>query len=361
MDITNFYNNNDLVYSTQEINYLNQYYKMNYNKYNSYSDFVAPISALLDKNIFVQAEFYKQYLVQKAIQPGFLVELNIAATIAKILKLQPVQGLDLYTYANSKYKIEMSGNLGKSSGTIHDLILTDLSTKQIYQCEIKDQIARAGEMDLRYTEEGKLYKAPKAKNIEGFQFFIDAFNATHSVFDYVGTNYQIKDLDNCGIVVQKYFDNVDILFTYLDDKMVTIPFIFLSNAQIVKLFSFQNSEIRTLNGKNAVNIYTPHYFATMIRDKSFLISEDATTYIFDATMLKPCVGRGKNEITKYIIPYGFSIKAKDVHIVDNNLIVKKNKVKQNNANISIHIALAQNYEDIKTLVVQEGGEDGLLI
>jgi hypothetical protein len=125
---------------------------------------------------------------------------------------------------------------------------------------------------------------------------------------------------------------------------------------LMQLYSLKGSEIRGTGGKNPVNVFTPKYLERILAP--FIVNETATEYTLiygnSEDKIHPKKGRGRTDITRFTIPYGFMFRVADIiEKTENTITIPKNKIKQLNANISVHIQLSSDYERIKKIVLGE--------
>ena len=352
MDLTKFYDNVSLINTVNEIDYLNEYYKTNFQKYNDFEELISPIYHIVKKNSLLLKEIKKQFINNKALQPGVLSEINIFTTVAHVLGITQFLTEDnQYIGENEEFELRLVGNLGHTHETeIHDIILIDKLNNKTYACEIKEHLARATDKDLKYDENGRLYRgARQTIDLSKIQDFIDYYNQNITVFGHFGHNFPIS-AEHCTALFLDYFKNIDYIFTYLKDKLLVMP---KNQDLFTKIYSFKGSEVRGTNGKNKSNIFTPKYFERTIAP--FIIKETDKTYTFKydgKTGIVPVIGRGKSVVSSYNIPYGFKFAVSDVvEKTENSITVLKSKIKQLNPNISIHIKLNADYDEIKKLVL----------
>ena len=223
------------------------------------------------------------------------------------------------------------------------MIVIDKKNNKKYTFEIKDNKhgARSGEMDLRYTEDGKL--CPTLNSKKDFSFFapyVNEFNLNCNYFELKG-NYKLEEKYHLPIV-KKYYSTVDFFLTIVNDKLVCIP------ANIVhNYFDYSGSEIRRL-GKNPVKIFTPKHLEKTILNHASFISEDKEYYTVKNDIFGIRNPRNTDVSRKYNLPSVYEIeKSKVIFLEDGVCKIPKKYIKQKNANISIHTKLAIGYNDLK--------------
>lgn len=356
MNLNIFYDNVKLINTAEEIKYLNEYYKNNYNQYSDFDDFILPIQQLIQNNSLLKYELYKQFLAKRGLQGGILTEINIFKTILTILNITDITiDNNRYIAENNEWSVILQGNLAHGNANkSHDLIIYDKLYNKKYNGEIKEPLARASDGDVRYNEQGQIYKTTRQSiDLECIKDFINYYNTNITVFSHKGHNYQIKPKD-CQNLFLNYFNNIDLLFTYVENKLIVIP---NDTNLLLKVFSLQGSEIRGCNGKNPVTIFTPIYFKKTIQP--FVIEETDTTYTLkysnNENEIHLVKGRGRIDATRFSIPYGFMFKVADcINQTLDTVTIAKNKIKQLSPNISVHINLLSSYQEIKTLVLERG-------
>lgn len=235
------------------------------------------------------------------------------------------------TLENSNWKLTATGDLGKGKGNCHDFELLNKKKNEIIILEVKRRVARCGESDLKYNEEGKLARPNRSKTwFPEWEYFIEEFNKNNSIFSLQG-NYLLSG--DFSSVAAAYFKDVDYLIT-CDGKnnLIAIP----AN-EILNHISFKGSEIRA-KGKNPVKVFTPINCRDTFINSSSFIREDTNSYIMRPQCLIAVAGRGGE--SKY---YNFENSVYKVEkigierINENEIKIPKNKIKQLNSNISIHM------------------------
>lgn len=346
LDLNIFYNNVKLIHSKEEIDNFNTIYVNNYIKAKTFEDLIDKFPKNLHP--IIAHEFKKQYELKIGIQGGVLVELTILATVAKLFNIENFKFENSkYTYENDKYSFVLQGNSGHGGITEgNDLIITDKINNKKYNCEIKEPFARLNEKDFLYDEEGHLCKTSRTSDEEFKKFLpiIQAYNNTTSVFQHIGHNFPLGT-ELVSEIIDNYFDNVDYLFTYVDNYLLVLP---KDKSLFSKIYTNNGSEIRGTNGKNLKNVFTPVYAKKVL--SKYLICEDNQYYYFNAQSFT-CVNSRESAGHRYKFKEGFAIKG-DVTIKDNILKCKKNQFKQNSPLVSPKIKLISNYNDIKTIVLQ---------
>jgi hypothetical protein len=340
--IKKFYNHNDLVLTKQEILKIETGYKEVIDNKISWEHFLTINLLSLERAPLVKEYCEKQMVNNKGLQGGKVFEIVVLTTIANIFNAKYIGN---FSFETDEMIITLTAEKGKGTGTTKDLCFTRKDTGFSYIGEIKDEVARCGECDLKYDEEGHLYPTPRAKNWSPeWQPILDAFNAETSMFNIFGHNYKIECFTQaCASVMMHYLHGVDFVFTTIDNKLVTIP---VNETDIMSLFSFSGSEIRS-NGKNPVNPFTKNYLHKQIINSEYFISENEVCYIMQRDAISEKKGRGGGKTTRYGFIDGFIVKQEGVVFNnDNTITIDKKSIKQLNSNISIHIRLVKNYQEI---------------
>lgn len=350
--ITNFYKNNNLILTQKEIKILEEYFKNNLNKYDSWEDFSSPIIGILNKSLPVTDYYKNQYIIQKGLQCGKLLEIVVGETLSTIFNTN-------YTgrnsFENDKYCISLTGDAGKSTGEVADIEIFDKESGYVYIGEVKDEIARPGDCDLKYDENGHLYPSSRAtKWDEAWRPVLNVFNENTCTFDWFGHNYPISQhKDICVNITRNYFNGIDFLFTCKEDKLVTIP---MDNFDAISsIFSFQGSEIRVA-GKNTAKPFTEEYMKNIILNSEYFIEETSDAYRMKTEVFPSLNNQGRNGGTssKYNFIPGFKVEKSKVTFSENNeCIIAKNGILQLNPNISVHIAINKSYDDIKKIFKED--------
>jgi hypothetical protein len=341
--IANFYSNNDMILTQAEIRTLENHFKKTSLGADSWTQFSTPIATILSKSVAVADYYQHQFDNALGLQGGKILEIVVGETLGRIFNANYV-GNNIFE--GEQYSIILTGEDGKGSGASYDIKIIDKINNISYIGEVKDEIARCGECDLKYDEEGHLFPSSQVKNWnDAWWPILNAFNASTSMFNIFGHNFKISHFeDACTAVARSYFDKVDFLFTCKQNKLITIP---MENFDAVKmLFCFDNSEIRS-KGKNTANIFTPNYLNKMISNSEYFIQMEGSDYIFNQNILSKRNPRGSS-ISKYFnfIP-GFVVEKKGVTFNDNNTcLIKAKSIKQLNSNISIHFKIKAKYDEI---------------
>lgn len=350
--IANFYENNSLILTKKEIKILEEYFKNNLGKYSDWKVFSSPIINILNKSLPVMDYYKNQYDASKGLQCGKLLEIVIGDTLSRIFNTSYITH---NIFESSKYRISLTGEAGKGTGNTADIEILDKESGHVYIGEVKDEIARPGDCDLKYDENGHLYSSSRStKWDEAWRPIIDNFNANTCTFDWFGHNYPIsKHKEICVNITRNYFKNIDFLFTCKEDKLVTIP---MNNFNAISsIFSFHGSEIRAA-GKNAVKPFTEQYMKNAILNSEYFIEETADAYRMKIEVFPSldCKGRNGGISSKYNFIPGFKVEKNKVTFDDNGeCTILKSGILQLNPNISVHMAIKKSYNEIKKIFKED--------
>ena len=341
--IANFYSNNDMILTQAEIHTLENHFKKAFLGADSWTQFSTPIATILSKSVAVADYYQHQFNNALGLQGGKILEIVVGETLGRIFNARYI-GNNIFE--GEQYSIILTGEDGKGSGASYDIKIIDKINNVSYIGEVKDEIARCGDCDLRYDEKGHLFPAPKAtKWDDAWWPVLNAFNASTSMFDIFGHNFKISQFeDACATIAYNYFNDVDFLFTCKQNKLITIP---MKNFDAVKtLFCFDGSEIRS-SGKNPVNSFTPIYMNKTILNSEYFVRMNGNDYVVNQAMLTEKVGRGGGISSRYGFIPGFIVKKDGVTFNDDGTcLIKANSIKQLNANISVHFQIKAKYDEI---------------
>lgn len=350
--IANFYENNNLMLTQKEIKVLEEYFKNNLEKYSSWEVFSSPIINILNKSLPVMDYYKNQYEASKGLQCGKLLEIVIGDTLSRIFNASYIAP---NIFESNKYRISLTGEAGKGTGEVADIEILDKESGYVYIGEVKDEIARPGDCDLKYDENGHLYPSSRStKWDEAWRPIIDNFNTNTCTFDWFGHNYPIsKHKEICVNITRNYFKNIDFLFTCKEDKLVTIP---MDNFDAISsIFSFHGSEIRAA-GKNTVKPFTEQYMKSAILNSEYFIEETADAYRMKIEVFPSLDRKGRNGGTssKYNFIPGFKVEKNKVTFDDNGeCVIFKSGILQLNPNISVHMAIKKSYNEIKKIFKED--------
>lgn len=157
--IANFYENNSLILTKKEIKILEEYFKNNLGKYSDWKVFSSPIINILNKSLPVMDYYKNQYDASKGLQCGKLLEIVIGDTLSRIFNTSYITP---NIFESNKYRISLTGEAGKGTGNTADIEILEKESGYVYIGEVKDEIARPGDCDLKYDENGHLYSSSRS-------------------------------------------------------------------------------------------------------------------------------------------------------------------------------------------------------
>ncbi len=322
-----------LVYTVQEIKFLNEYFKQN-SSFLSKEDFLKGVSSLLKRSPAMFRSFSSCYDSGKNLQPGYLTEINICATLAKLYQLDYVENITelnlRHLYSNEFYTLKEYGNCDAS-----DIYLTNSQGKTI-TIEVKEPLSLGGDFDLCITEEGKLYPKLAAGRIfpEAAQKILDSFNENDNIFNHLGHNIPLTNSDYLENIMNSYLNNkqIDYIATYSKDNGL----IYFPANELIKHVDFKGSEIRSA-GKNKVKVYTPKAFREAMNSVDCILIKDTVAIPKDKVEYR--YARGSNgRISGIKINSIFYFEMKDIFKEDELYYYTKiSSGKQLKQSISVHL------------------------
>ena len=241
-----------LIYTVQEVKFLNNYFKMNSEK--SEEEFLSGVLHLLNRSPAMYQGFISSYKSGKYLQPGYLTEINVCATLAAMFNLyydETINEVNLrhqYSDGEGNYLKEYGG-CGMS-----DIYLIT-AAGAVTTIEVKEPLSLGGDYDLGITEEGKLFPkiAANREFPESAQKILNEFNAVDSIFNHLGHNIKLSNTSYLNDILNSYLGdkNIDYIATYSE---ATNSLLYFPVTELHEHVSFEDSEIRTA-GKNKVNVY----------------------------------------------------------------------------------------------------------
>ena len=270
------------ILSNRQIKDIEEFYNKNYNRFTEIADFYSSnptIARNIKKVKSVRCEVERQFLLNKRLQSGTLCECVMAETIARIYNLDCFADV-FHTYirdlpANILYRLRDDNNkilcryiyynqndlnnfliqYGNPTRYDADLYLND----EIVKIEFKDRIARAGEKETEYDNEGKLvYSEQFAEDNPDYIPLINRFNEEYNLIDIEG-NYQIEDETDKKAILRSYFRSLgfETLVSIDDDnQLIAITEDCIDMPDRDDFLSLDGSEIRRA-GKNSYRVFTP--------------------------------------------------------------------------------------------------------
>lgn len=324
------------IYTAQEIKKLNNYFKENSHVFNE-KEFIAPIVKLLEKSPAMYKGFVNSYHNEKNLQPGYLTEINICATLAKKMSLTYVENAKemnlrhLYSNADDSVILKQFGSCNMS-----DIQL--ISNGKITTIEVKEPNSLGGDYDLKINEEGKLLPAIDKNRIFPVeaQRILDNFNSTDSIFNHLGHNINLEETDS-GLLMGVMYSylkekNIDFIASYANK---TNNLIFFPVSEIDKHVNFKNSEIR-ISGKNNLKVYTTIAFERALKESGCTIKGETVIIPKTISLSK---ARGSEEISRIKINPLFFFRIKDVSEDEKFYYANLNKARQNKQGLGIHLNL----------------------
>ena len=325
-----------LIYTAQEIKYLNDYFKNNSESLNK-EEFLSGVLELIQRTPAMYKSFIACYESGRYLQSGYLTEINICATLAQQFHLEydaDITEANLrHQYSNGRIILKEFGGCGMS-----DIQLVD-ENGHITTIEVKEPLSLGGDFDLGITEEGKLFPkiAATREFPEAAQKILDEFNEMDSIFNHLGHNIPLSNTDYLKSMLDSYVGDkqIDYIATYSKDN----DLIYFPVSELVDHVDFKGSEIRTA-GKNKVNVYTPNAFKKAMNDIGCTI--DANNVV---SIPKNAVGyrtaRGSNgRITGIKINSIFYFEIGDIVNEDEQFYyANASRGKQLKQGISVHLNL----------------------
>lgn len=324
-----------LVYSAQEIKFLNQYFK-NYSEFLDEETFLSEeILELLNRSPAMYRAFVTSYQSGKYLQPGYLTEVNLCATLAKKFNLHYddsfTDGNLRHQYSNNGIYLKEFGGCGLSD---IQLVLENGTTITI---EVKEPLSLGGDFDLGITEQGKLFPKIKAGRQfpAGAQSILDDFNEIDSIFNHLGHNIPLDNAEYLKSILNSYLGDkhIDYIASYsANDELIYFP-----TNEIYDHVDFKGSEIRTA-GKNNVKVYTPEAFKTAMISIGCSINNNMVTIPKDKVSFR--IARGSNgKVTGIKINPIFFFEFDKISEDDDFYYANINDGKQLKQGISVHLNL----------------------
>ena len=365
-----------MVLTRKEIKKIEDFYKKNYEKTNSFKEFLKIDVDIGQKikdmgNTGFYFEINRQFADKKALQPGTLCECVLAQTIAKMYNLTICADLfhsyirDIpaniiyclrdddnkilarYVYYNPDDRNVFLIQYGNPTSYDADLYING----EIVKIEFKDQISRAGEDEYFFDENGKLIYD---KNSE-YAPFLEEFNNKTDVMTIMGNNYKYDNIspELEKKVLKKYFDHLqfDVLVS-LDDnsELIAVTIDCLNNSN-TKIISTEGTEIK-IAGKNKYKVFTPDFLDTSILKCGGIIEDNKVS--IPISNMKDRYARNKdNTISGKKINPLFFVKIENIKQEDSFYVFNINDVRELKPTFSIHIrfivsksVLKQYYDNI---------------
>lgn len=362
------------VLDNQEIREIEDFYNKNYDKFDDINDFYSldkKIARNIKKVKSVKAEVERQFEINKRLQSGTLCECVMAETIANIYNLDSFADV-FHTYirelpANILYRLRDDNNrilcryiyynkedlntfliqYGNPTRYDADLYIDN----QIVKLEFKDRIARAGEKETEYDDNGKLIYSEKfAEENPDYIPLIERFNEEYNIIDLPG-NYQIDDEDDKKAMLKAYFKNLGF------ESLVSVD----ENSQLVAItedcievhdgkefLSLAGSEIRRA-GKNSYSVFTKELLKKSIEEINGSINDDIVK--IPKGKMTDRINNGR--VTGKKINHLFFVKIENIKEDSEYYIFSLSNIKQLKPTLCVHMQiisdraqLIEYYEDI---------------
>lgn len=365
------------ILNNQEIKEIEDFYNKNYDKYSDINQFYSldkKIARNIKKVKSVKAEVERQFEINKRLQSGTLCECVMAETIAQIYGLDSFADV-FHTYirelpANILYRLRDDNNrilcryiyynkdnlntfliqYGNPTRYDADLYIDN----QIVKLEFKDRIARAGEKETEYNDDGKLVYSDKfAEENPDYIPLIERFNEENNIIDLMG-NYQIDNEDDKKALLKAYFRNLGFeSLVSLDDnsQLVAITESCIDPKDGKSFLSLDGSEIRR-SGKNSYGVFTKELLLKSIREIDGKIVDE--TVKVPVSNMSDRINNGK--VTGKKINHLFYVKIENVDEKEGYYIFSLKNVKQLKPTLCVHMQIISDraeliefYEDILEL------------
>lgn len=362
------------ILNNQEIKEIEEFYNKNYDKFTDINQFYSldkKIARNIKKVKSVRAEVERQFEINRRLQSGTLCECVMAETIAQIYGLDCFADV-FHTYirelpANILYRLRDDNNrilcryiyynkenlntfliqYGNPTRYDADLYIDN----QIVKLEFKDKIARAGEKETEYNDEGKLVYSEKfAEENPDYIPLIERFNKENNIIDLTG-NYKINDDADKKAILKAYFKSLGFeSLVSLDDnsQLVAITEGCIDTKDGKEFLSLDGSEIRR-SGKNYYGVFTEKLLLKSIRNIGGEIIDDnvkiPVNNMTDRTNNRRITGKKINHL--------FFVKIENIKEESGYYTFTLNNVKQLKPTLCVHmqiisdrVELMKFYEDI---------------
>ena len=360
--------------SNPQIKEIEDFYNKNYDKYTDINAFYSSnqtVARNIKKVKSVKCEVERQFSLKKRLQSGTLCECVMAETIAKIYKLDCFADI-FHTYirdlpANILYKLRDDNNrilcryiyynpddinnfliqYGNPTRYDADLYLDN----EIVKIEFKDRIARAGEKETEYDNDGKLTYTDKfAEDNPDYIPLINRFNERYNLIDIEG-NYQIENDSDKKAILKAYFKNLGFeTLVSIDDnnQLIAITEDCIEMPDGSEFLSLEGSEIRRA-GKNSYKVFTPELLLSSIEKDGGTVDGEKVT--IPAQNMTDRINNG--QITGKKINHLFFVSIENVNDEYGNYLCSGKSVKQLKPTLCVHMQIIADrdhlidyYEDI---------------
>lgn len=357
-----------------EIKDIEDFYNKNYDKYDDIKQFYSfdkKITRNIKKVKSVRAEIERQFAIKKRLQSGTLCECVMAETIAQMYGLNSFADV-FHTYirelpANILYRLRDDNNkilcryiyynkedlrtfliqYGNPTRYDADLYIHN----QIVRLEFKDKIARAGEKETEYDNEGKLvYSDRFAEENPDYIPLIERFNEENDIINLTG-NYQIENDTDKKAILKAYFKNLGFeTLVSIDDnsELVAITESCIETDDWKNFLSLDGSEIRR-SGKNYYGVFTKELLLKSIKEIGGIILNEEVKIPIDRMTNRTNNGK----ITGKKINHLFFVKTENIKKRDEYYYFYLSDVKQLKPTLCVHMQiisdraeLVEFYEDV---------------
>lgn len=298
--LNDIYSNDDAaILSSNDIKEIEKFYKENYKKTDNFAEFLSlnpTVTKKIKKVKGIKVEIERQFKNKKLLQTGTLCECVLAQTIAKMYELDCFADV-FHTYirelpANIVYKLRDDDNkilcryiyynkddtdtflIQYGNPTRYDADL--YVNNQKVRLEFKDKVARAGEKETEYNEEGKLIYTEKfAEENPDYIPLIEKFNSETNMIDLNG-NYKDFDEMEKNALLKAYFENLgfEVLVSIdSNNRLIAITEDCIEIEEGPEIISLEGSEIRN-SGKNDYAVFTPRLLEKSIEKDDGIIRDD---------------------------------------------------------------------------------------
>ena len=369
---------NRTILTDKEIKDIEKFYKENREKVETFEEFLSinsDISKKIKKVKGVYAEIERQFDAKKALQPGTLVECNLAQTIANMYNLTtfvdsfhsyirelPANVLPYlraeentllcrYIYYDPNNYKNFLIQYGNPTSYDADLFLDN----KVVRVEFKDRIARAGERDIkRYDELGKLIIDNKfIEENPDYIPLIEKFNEETDIFsrynsDCEKVNFDDFDEETKKELLKNYFTTlgIDTLVTLdKNNQLIAITKDCLDENKAVNIISTNGSEIRPA-GKNPGKVFTPKFLEKSIINMNGKI-ENNIAFVPKEKMIDR-IGRGTGgKVTGKKINNLLFVTIENISEENDKCIFSLENVMQLKPTVAVHIQIIATKEELK--------------
>ncbi len=346
--------------SNRQIKEIEDFYNKNYDKYGDINQFYSSnvtVARNIKKVKSVRCEVERQFSLKKRLQSGTLCECVMAETIAKMYNLDCFADV-FHTYvrdlpANILYRLRDDNNrilcryiyynsddlsnfliqYGNPTRYDADLYLND----EIVKIEFKDKIARAGEKETEYDNNGKLiYTSKFAEENPDYIPLINRFNEGYNLIDIEG-NYQIVNNADNKAILRSYFRNLGFeILVSIDDnnELIAITEDCIDMPDGREFLSLNGSEIRRA-GKNSYRVFTPELLLRCIEKVDGIVSEDIVSIPIDNMTDRTNNGR----VTGKKINHLFFVSIENIKEENGNYLFSVKNVKQLKPTLCVHMQI----------------------